>query len=159
MTMHPEKVALFEEIAQMRRELRDAARSGWWLDGRNSSPFAAALRATFTEAEDLGLSGEALYVRLAHRLMVQGTIYYELVLNQAMTNPPPLMMLASADPVAHQQAITDHAAESESTKQLMRFYSVDSLEALIDAQCKHIEGLQAKLPPLTPSFAPTFPRG
>lgn len=37
--------------------------------------------------------------------------------------------------------------------QLMKFYAVTTLDALVEAQAHHIEKLQAKLPP-TPSFAP-----
>ena len=36
----------------------------------------------------------------------------------------------------------------ESDRQLMRFYGVESLQALIDAQERHIAKLQAKIPPL-----------
>ena len=31
---------------------------------------------------------------------------------------------------------------------LLKFYAVDTLEALVEAQARHIEKLQAKLPPL-----------
>jgi hypothetical protein len=41
----------------------------------------------------------------------------------------------------------------EAHQQLMKFYAVTTLPALVEAQAKHIEKLQAKLPP-TPSFAP-----
>lgn len=50
------------------------------------------------------------------------------------------------------------AQPSESIQQLMKFYAVDTVEALVDAQCKHVERLQEKLPK-TPSLAPAFPRG
>jgi hypothetical protein len=46
----------------------------------------------------------------------------------------------------------------ESDQQLMRFYSVETLAALIDAQERHIVKLQAKLPPLRDEF-PQTPRG
>lgn len=32
--------------------------------------------------------------------------------------------------------------------ELMKFYGVESVEALVSAQARHIEKLQAKLPPL-----------
>jgi len=47
---------------------------------------------------------------------------------------------------------------SEPIKQLMRFYAVTTLQELVEAQSRHVEKLQAKLPP-TPSLGPTFPRG
>ena len=56
------------------------------------------------------------------------------------------------------QPAPEGADSCEPHKALMRFYGVDSIPALIDAQAHHIERLQAKLPP-TPSLAPTFPRG
>lgn len=37
--------------------------------------------------------------------------------------------------------------------QLMKFYGVETLEALVERQAHHIEKLQAKLP-ITPSLAP-----
>lgn len=43
--------------------------------------------------------------------------------------------------------------DAETMRQLMNFYAVDTLEALVEAQARHIEKLQAKLPP-TPSLAP-----
>jgi hypothetical protein len=45
----------------------------------------------------------------------------------------------------------------ELTQQLFYFYDVDSLEALIEAQDKHIEKLQAKLPQTKDEF-PRTPR-
>lgn len=39
-------------------------------------------------------------------------------------------------------------------EQLMRFYGVASLAALVDAQARHVEKLQAKLPPTPNVFAP-----
>ena len=47
---------------------------------------------------------------------------------------------------------------SEDRMRLMKFYGVSTVDALIEAQSKHVERLQAKLPK-SPSFAPTFPRG
>jgi hypothetical protein len=37
---------------------------------------------------------------------------------------------------------------SDDTRQLMNFYSVTSVLALVEMQAKHIERLQAKLPPI-----------
>ena len=40
---------------------------------------------------------------------------------------------------------------------LMRFYAVDTLEGLVEAQAKHVERLQAKLPPMRderPGYVP-----
>jgi hypothetical protein len=42
---------------------------------------------------------------------------------------------------------------SESHQQLMKFYGVSTLQQLVDAQARHVEKLQAKLP-ATPSLAP-----
>jgi len=41
----------------------------------------------------------------------------------------------------------------EEIDQLMKFYAVDTLEALVEAQARHVEKLQAKLPQ-TGTFAP-----
>lgn len=43
----------------------------------------------------------------------------------------------------------------ESDRQLMDFYSVESLHELIDAQERHVAKLQAKLPPLRDEFKRT----
>lgn len=43
--------------------------------------------------------------------------------------------------------------EDGEQQQLMRFYGVDTLAALVKAQARHVEKLQAKLPP-TPSLTP-----
>jgi hypothetical protein len=52
--------------------------------------------------------------------------------------------------LAQQAAPGAQATEhSGSIKQLMRFYRVETLEALAEAQATHIERLQAKLPQLT----------
>lgn len=48
-------------------------------------------------------------------------------------------------------------AVRESDKQLMRFYSADTRDALIDAMDRHITRLQSKLPPLRDEF-PRTPR-
>ena len=63
-------------------------------------------------------------------------------------------MLAAAPPAHAAQPVEPTEAQA----QLMRFYGVPDLPALIDAQAHHIERLQAKLPK-QPSLAPTFPRG
>ncbi len=36
----------------------------------------------------------------------------------------------------------------EDMDRLLKFYAVDSLEALVEAQAHHVERLQAKLPPM-----------
>jgi hypothetical protein len=36
--------------------------------------------------------------------------------------------------------------DAKEIEQLMRFYAVDTLEALVEAQATHVEKLQAKLP-------------
>jgi hypothetical protein len=36
--------------------------------------------------------------------------------------------------------------DAKEIEQLMRFYAVDTLEALVEAQASHVEKLQAKLP-------------
>jgi hypothetical protein len=51
------------------------------------------------------------------------------------------------------EALTHFAAPAAEVAQLMRFYAVDSIDALIAAQAEHIEKLQSKLPQ-APSFAP-----
>jgi hypothetical protein len=43
---------------------------------------------------------------------------------------------------------------SDEQRQLMKFYGVDSLAALVDKQAHHIERLQAMLPPTPNVFAP-----
>jgi len=48
---------------------------------------------------------------------------------------------------------TPVAGVADGTQQLMKFYRVDSLAALVEAQASHVEKLQARLPP-APSFAP-----
>ena len=59
------------------------------------------------------------------------------------------------------QARLSHTAASEGPHYdmapLMRFYNVSSIPDLIDAQAKHIERLQAKLPPTRDAF-PRTPR-
>ena len=46
------------------------------------------------------------------------------------------------------RAVTvEEAMTREQIEQLMKFYAVDTLEALVEAQARHIEKLQAKLPP------------
>ena len=40
---------------------------------------------------------------------------------------------------------------------LLRFYAVDTLEGLVEAQAKHVERLQAKLPRIPDQF-PRTPR-
>ena len=40
--------------------------------------------------------------------------------------------------------------KAEEIKRLLSFYSVDTLEALVEAQASHIERLQEKLPPTPP---------
>lgn len=57
---------------------------------------------------------------------------------------------APAQPVREPMSV-----ERESDRQLMDFYSVDTLPDLIDAQARHIERLQDKLPQLDP---PAFTR-
>lgn len=42
--------------------------------------------------------------------------------------------------------------------QMMKFYNVDNKDALIEAQVKHIESLQAKLPANPVPWLPTRPR-
>lgn len=36
----------------------------------------------------------------------------------------------------------------EQVDALLRFYAVDTLEGLVEAQARHVEKLQAKLPPM-----------
>lgn len=43
---------------------------------------------------------------------------------------------------------------SDAHRQLMKFYGVITLRALVNAQAHHIEKLQAKLPPTPNVFAP-----
>lgn len=63
-------------------------------------------------------------------------------------NPPKASLLPlPAEPVAPEHA------------QLMKFYAVNSMAALVDAQAKHIEKLQAKLPPLPSLAAPRLREG
>lgn len=67
--------------------------------------------------------------------------------------------LASEVPFAQDEKPADHpeappaSAPAAEVAQLMRFYAVDSIDALIAAQAEHIEKLQSKLPQ-APSFAP-----
>jgi hypothetical protein len=56
--------------------------------------------------------------------------------------------LSQADEADHQVQGVMGAEVRESDQQLMRFYSVETIPALIDAQERHIERLQAKFPPL-----------
>ncbi len=46
--------------------------------------------------------------------------------------------------------------DNTTMQQLMNFYSVDTIEALVEAQCSHVERLQEKLKELSPepSFKP-----
>jgi hypothetical protein len=48
---------------------------------------------------------------------------------------------------------TERTLTAETIAQLMRFYNVETMEQLVLAQDRHIERLQAKLPP-TPDTQP-----
>lgn len=56
---------------------------------------------------------------------------------------------------ADAQVTKEMGTARESDQQLMRFYSVETIPALIDAQERHIAKLQAKQPPLRDEFTPT----
>lgn len=55
------------------------------------------------------------------------------------------------------EALNRRAPSAEQHAQLMKFYNVTSVDALVEAQSKHIEKLQAKLP-ASPSLAPNIVR-
>lgn len=64
-------------------------------------------------------------------------------------------ILSSSEIIAHGRLATPPAATPAAPGEvtaLMKFYGVDSVEALIAAQSHHIEKLQSKLPPV-PSLA------
>lgn len=47
-----------------------------------------------------------------------------------------------------------HAFVRDERHQLFKFYGVDTMEALVEAQAKHIERLQSQLPPtVKPAYA------
>lgn len=66
---------------------------------------------------------------------------------------PWVSLCAAIDALAASPAAGGVQALTDEQQQLMKFYGAGSLAELIGAQAKHIERLQAKLPP-SPSLAP-----
>jgi hypothetical protein len=126
-----------------------------------SITFSAQAWAAFCEAEDalraqpVALNDAATSLETISRLAGRVT-YGDPPIETYMSTFSDVRLYAAARAKVAREALASAPPAPSSApahQQLMKFYGVDTLAALVDAQAYHVEKLQAKLPP-TPSLAP-----